>query len=142
MTAPPIPWATAEAAAGAWLANYSAFPLTMLAPLVAVLGALLAAAFTRGGQRDGFAWIASAFSVAGVVATAGVSMFPFILPSSLDPRSSLTVWDASSSQTTLGVMLIGAVIFVPIIIAYTGFVYRVLRGRVTARQVEADHESY
>ena len=69
-------------------------------------------------------------------------MFPFILPSSLDPRSSLTVWDASSSQTTLSVMLIAAVIFVPIIIAYTGFVYRVLRGRVTGRQVEADHESY
>jgi len=133
---------TAEAAAGAWLANYSAFPLTMLAPLLAVLGALLAAAFTRGGRRDGLAWIATAVSVAGVVATAGVSMFPFILPSSLDPRSSLTVWDASSSQTTLGVMLIAAVIFVPLIIAYTSFVYRVLRGRVTAGQIEADHESY
>ena len=83
----------AEAAPGAWLANYSAMPWTMLAPLLAVVGALLAAAFTRGGRRDGLAWIASALSVVGVVATAGVSMFPFILPSSLDPRSSLTVWD-------------------------------------------------
>ena len=126
---------TAEAAAGAWLANYSAMPWTMLAPLLGRRSARCwRRAFTRGGRRDGLAWIASALSVAGVVATAGVSMFPFILPSSLDPRSSLTVWDASSSQTTLVVMLIAAVIFVPIIIAYTSFVYRVLRGRVTGRR--------
>jgi len=133
---------TAEAAAGAWLANYSAWPWTMLAPLLAIVGALLAAMLSRSGRRDGPAWIASAISVAGVVATAGVSMFPFILPSSLDPRSSLTVWDSSSSQLTLQVMLIAAVIFVPIIIAYTSFVYSVLRGRVTGRQIDADHESY
>jgi cytochrome d ubiquinol oxidase subunit II len=133
---------TAEAAAGAWLANYSALPWTMLAPLLAFLGALLAAMFARSGRRDGLAWIASAIGVAGVVATAGVSMFPFILPSSLDPRSSLTVWDSSSSQLTLQVMLIAAVIFVPVIIAYTGFVYRVLRGRVTSQQIDADPESY
>jgi cytochrome d ubiquinol oxidase subunit II len=133
---------TVEAAAGAWLANYSALPWTMLAPLLGVVGALLAAMLSRGGRRDGLAWIASAVSVAGVVATAGVSMFPFILPSSLDPRSSLTVWDSSSSQLTLQVMLIAAVIFVPIIIAYTSFVYGVLRGRVTGQQIDADPESY
>jgi cytochrome d ubiquinol oxidase subunit II len=133
---------TVEAAAGAWLANYSALPWTMLAPLLAVVGALLAAMLSRSGRRDGLAWIASAISVAGVVATAGVSMFPFILPSSLDPRSSLTVWDSSSSQLTLQVMLIAAVIFVPIIIAYTTFVYGVLRGRVTGQQIDADPESY
>jgi cytochrome d ubiquinol oxidase subunit II len=133
---------TVEAAAGAWLANYSALPWTMLAPLLGVMGALLTAMLSRSGRRDGLAWIASAISVAGVVATAGVSMFPFILPSSLDPRSSLTVWDSSSSQLTLQVMLIAAVIFVPIIIAYTSFVYSVLRGRVTGQQIDADHESY
>ena len=133
---------TVEAAPGAWLANYSALPWTMLAPLLAIVGALLAAMLSRSGRRDGLAWIASAISVAGVVATAGVSMFPFILPSSLDPRSSLTVWDSSSSQLTLQVMLIAAAIFVPIIIAYTSFVYGVLRGRVTGQQIDADHESY
>ena len=133
---------TVEAAPEAWLANYSALPWTMLAPLLAIVGALLAAMLSRSGRRDGLAWIASAISVAGVVATAGVSMFPFILPSSLDPRSSLTVWDSSSSQLTLQVMLIAAAIFVPIIIAYTSFVYGVLRGRVTGQQIDADHESY
>ncbi|WP_285772642.1 cytochrome d ubiquinol oxidase subunit II, partial [Rhizobium dioscoreae] len=59
-----------------------------------------------------------------------VSMFPFILPSSLDPRSSLTVWDASSSHLTLFIMLVVAVIFLPIVLAYTAWVYRVLWGKV------------
>jgi cytochrome bd ubiquinol oxidase subunit II len=133
---------TVEAATGAWLANYSAMPWTLLAPVMGFAGALLAAMLSRSGRRDGLAWIASAISVFGVVATAGVSMFPFILPSSLDARSSLTVWDSSSSQLTLEVMLIAAVIFVPIIMVYTSFVYSVLRGRVTGQQIDADHESY
>jgi cytochrome bd ubiquinol oxidase subunit II len=133
---------TVAAAAGAWLANYGAMPWTLLAPVMGFAGALLAAMLSRSGRRDGLAWIASAVSVFGVVATAGVSMFPFILPSSLDPGSSLTVWDSSSSRTTLEVMLVAAVIFVPIILAYTAFVYRVLRGRVTGEQIDADHESY
>jgi cytochrome d ubiquinol oxidase subunit II len=132
---------TAEHAAGAWLANYGAMPWALLAPILGFAGALLAIGFSRA-RRDGLAWVASALSVAGVVATAGVSMFPFILPSSLDPSSSLTVWDASSSRTTLLVMLVAALIFVPIILAYTAFVYRVLRGRVGQRQIEADHSSY
>ncbi len=132
---------TAEHAAGAWSGNFGAMPWTLLAPILGFGGALLAAALTRA-RRDGLAWVASAFSVAGVVATAGVGMFPFILPSSLDPASSLTVWDASSSRTTLLVMLAATIIFVPLILAYTGFVYRVLRGRVTARQIDSDHASY
>ena len=133
---------TAEQAAGAWLANYRDMPWTMVAPALAFAGALLAAILTRAARRDGLAWVASAVSVTGVVATAGVSMFPFILPSSLDPQSSLTVWDSSSSRTTLLVMLGATLIFVPLIIAYTAFVYRVLRGRVTASQIDADHSSY
>jgi cytochrome d ubiquinol oxidase subunit II len=69
-------------------------------------------------------------------------MFPFILPSSLDPRSSLTVWDASSSKATLLTMLAAAVIFMPIILIYTAIIYRVLRGRVSGANIEADHGSY
>lgn len=127
--------------AGAWLSNYHAFPWALAAPALALFGAAIAAWALRW-RRDGFAFLASALSVAGVVATAGVSMFPFILPSSLDPASSLTVWDASSSRATLFNMLVAALIFVPVIIAYTGFVYRVLRGRVTQAQVSSEHSSY
>lgn len=82
-------------------------------------------------RQDGFALIASGVAVAGVIATAGLSTFPFLLPSSLDPNASLTVWDASSSRTTLLIMLFAVALFPPLVLAYTAFVYRVLRGRAT-----------
>ena len=127
--------------AGAWYANYSAMPWTIAAPCLAMGGATLAALALRL-RWDGLGLLASALAVAGVVATAGVSMFPFLLPSSLDPQSSLTVWDASSSRATLFNMLVAALIFVPVVIAYTAFVYRVMRGRVGEAQISADHSSY
>jgi cytochrome d ubiquinol oxidase subunit II len=74
--------------------------------------------------------IASGEAVAGVIATARLSTFPFLLPSSLDPAS-LTVWDASSSRSTLLIMLFAVALFPPLVLAYTAFVYRVLRGRAT-----------
>jgi len=126
---------------GAWIANYRAMPWTVAAPAAGFLGAAGAAlALTRG--HDWAAFFASALSVFGVVATAGVSMFPFILPSSLDPTSSLTVWDASSSRATLFTMLIVTAVSLPLILAYTAFIYRVLRGRVSEKDVESDHASY
>ena len=82
-------------------------------------------------RHDKLAFVASGAAVKGVVATAGLSMFPFILPSSLDPSMSLTVWDASSSRATLALMLVAVVLILPAVLAYTAFVYRVLRGRVT-----------
>jgi cytochrome d ubiquinol oxidase subunit II len=126
---------------GAWLANYQSMPWTMAAPWMGFLGAVLAgvSAWRRYGRT---AFLASSLAVFGVVATAGVSMFPFILPSSVDPASSLTVWDASSSRTTLLMMLIMVVVLLPVVLAYTAFIYRVLRGKVTERQIEADHHSY
>ena len=127
--------------AGAWLANYQAMPWLLAAPLLGLVGAALAAlaALFRIGW---LAFIASSLAVFGVVATAGVSMFPFILPSSFDPGSSLTVWDSSSSRTTLLIMLIAVVLLLPVVLAYTAFIYRVLRGKVTEREVEAEHMSY
>jgi cytochrome bd ubiquinol oxidase subunit II len=127
--------------AGQWLANYTAQPWTILAPLLGFGGAVLAIIASRARFAVG-AFIASSLSVLGVVATAGLSLFPFLLPSSTDPSVSLTVWDASSSPTTLFIMLIAALIFVPIILAYTSFIYAVLRGKVTEKDVEADHFSY
>ncbi|CAM5767124.1 cytochrome d ubiquinol oxidase subunit II [Labrys miyagiensis] len=117
-------------APGAWLVNYHTLPLTLLAPALAIVGAL-GAAILLSARRPLIAFIASALSIAGVIATAGLSVFPFLLPSSLDPRSSLTVWDASSSHLTLGIMLVVTLVFLPIILIYTSWVYHVLRGRVT-----------
>ena len=64
------------------------------------------------------------------------------MPSSLDPRSSLTIWDASSSRTTLGLMLIATLVLLPIVLAYTTWVYRVLRGRVSLAHVKESHGMY
>jgi cytochrome d ubiquinol oxidase subunit II len=67
----------------------------------------------------------------GMISSVGLTMFPFILPSTVDPNSSLTVWDSSSSHQTLFVMLVSTVIFMPLILAYTAWVYKVLWGKVT-----------
>ncbi len=99
---------------------------------IAYLGAL-GAVLLRA--RPGRAFIASALVPFGTIATAGTALFPFLMPSSSDPNDSLTVWDASSSQLTLAIMLAAVVIFLPIILAYTAWVYRVMRGPVGADDV-------
>jgi cytochrome d ubiquinol oxidase subunit II len=120
---------------GAWLANYAAHPWMIAAPVLGVAGPLLAVALVRLG-RPVLGFAASGTGILGIISTAGVSMFPFLMPSSIAPQASLTVWDASSSERTLFIMLICTLIFLPIVLSYTAFVFRVLRGRVTAAQIE------
>ena len=94
-------------------------------------------------KRPLLAWVASALVPLGTIATAGLSLFPFLLPSSSNPDMSLTVWDASSSKLTLEIMLGCTVIFLPIVLAYTGWAYRVLRGPVKAESITSDsHSNY
>lgn len=123
-----------------WLAAYSARPWIAVAPAVGILGALLASLGLRAG-REVSTLLFSKLAIIGIISSVGLTMFPFILPSSVDPRSSLTVWDASSSQQTLFVMLVAAVIFVPIILAYTAWVYKVLWGKVTEDYVTKESGS-
>ncbi|HET8996094.1 MAG TPA: cytochrome d ubiquinol oxidase subunit II, partial [Acetobacteraceae bacterium] len=130
-------------AAGVLMHNYGVAPWTMLAPAIGLGGAALAALLLLARRLPKLAFLCSAFSIAGIIATAGVSLFPFMLPSSIDPVSSLTVWDASSSLTTLIIMTGATAIFLPIILLYTAWVYHVLRGPVTPETIEADpHISY
>ena len=133
---------TVVRAPGAWLTNYRLYPSTLLVPLLAYAGFGLALLLARRGLTFAAFW-ASAVGLAGVIGTAGVSMFPFVMPSSLDLASSLTVWDSVSSQRTLGVMLVATLIFMPTIIVYTRWAYSVMRGKVTAAYVrEHDHSAY
>jgi cytochrome d ubiquinol oxidase subunit II len=125
---------------GAWLTNYETFPLILAAPVVAV-AALAITPFLLAARRAGAAFIASGVGVAAIIATAGLSIFPFMLPSSLEPSASLTVWDASSSHLTLKIMLFVTAVFLPLILLYTAWVYRVLRGPVTAAYVEGNIHS-
>lgn len=125
---------------GAWLKNYSTLPLTLLAPILGFSGALLAMLMSRL-WRSKLSLVFSSLSIFGIIATVGVSMFPFLLPSSSTPVASLLVWDASSSQFTLALMLGATVVFLPIIIIYTAWVIRVLRGTVTVEQVESEDKT-
>jgi cytochrome bd ubiquinol oxidase subunit II len=119
-----------EPGAGLWIANYVTYPWMAAAPIVGILGGVIA--FVLAGSRlEKTAFIGTSLLIVGVILTAGFSMFPFIMPSSLDPRSSLTVWDATSSKMTLEIMLVAVIIFLPIVLAYTTWAYRIMRGKVT-----------
>ncbi len=122
----------------AWFANYENMPLTIAAPILGIVGALLAMTLAKCVKT---AFVCSAFSIFGIISTVGVSMFPFILPSSSNPSHSLLVWDSSSSQLTLFIMLVATVIFLPIILLYTAWVYRVLRGKITEETITSEIES-
>ena len=122
---------------GQWFANFYVYKWMMLAPALAILGPLVTVLLSAS-RRAGLAFITSAAGIFGVISTAGVSMFPFLMPSDIMPQASLTVWDATSSQLTLFVMLLATLIFLPIVLAYTGFAFRVMRGAVTAKQIEGN----
>lgn len=120
---------TVTVVAGGWLSNYARYPLSLALPALG-LGAALLSVLAAWRHWAWPALLASGASVAGVILTAGWSLFPFVLPSSLDLASSLTVWDAVSSARTLGIMLGVVVVFLPLIMLYTTWVYRVMRGTV------------
>ncbi|CEG56590.1 cytochrome d ubiquinol oxidase subunit II [Legionella fallonii] len=123
----------AVAQLGAWFNNYKSYPITLAVPIISIISVLLAIIVARLPK---IAFTLSALGIGNLIATVGVSMFPFILPSSTNPKHSLIVWDSSSSQLTLIIMLIAVAIFLPIVLAYTAWVYRVLRGKVTEKTVK------
>lgn len=120
-----------------WLANYSTYPLTILAPITGLLGGLLALSSATLGRAVA-TFVGSALAIVGTLCTAGFALFPFVLPSSLDPAASLTVWDAVSSQRTLGIMFVVACIFVPLILAYTLWGYVRMWGKLTHKTIATD----
>ena len=133
---------TVARAPGAWLANYHRYPATLALPVLAYLATMLALILVRQGKTRA-AFGASSLAIIGVIGTAGASLFPFILPSVTDPGSSLTVWDSVSSHRTLSIMLVATLIFMPIIIAYTAWAYRVMSGKVTVAYIrENEHGTY
>lgn len=141
--APSNPMAkTVARSAGAWWANYGKVPALWLLPALGVAGALAGAALSGAG-RTLLAFVASALSLAGIIGTAGAAMFPFVMPSSSLPQAAWLIWDCVSSHFTLGLMFWVALIFVPIVVSYTGWAYRVMRGKVTAEHIRAnEHSAY
>lgn len=133
---------TVQKAPGLWLANYGEYPLLWLLPVMGfVMGA--ATLLLSKIDRPGLAFISSSLTLSAIILTAGASMFPFLIPSSIAVNHSLTVWDAGSSLHTLKIMLGVTVVFLPIVLTYTAWVFRVLRGKITLEHIHAnDHSLY
>jgi cytochrome d ubiquinol oxidase subunit II len=129
-------------APGAWMANYGNYPWTLIFPIMGFAGLGLAVLLSMA-DRPGWGLAASSLGLTGIIVTAGATMFPFIMPSSTNPRSSLIAWDATSSYLTLTVMFWAAVIFVPIILGYTIWTYSKMWRRVTVEEIKAqEHLAY
>ncbi len=126
---------------GSWLLNGPLGRWGCVAAAIAIVAALLTPVLARREAHIS-AFVASSMAIAGTVLSAGFALFPFLMPSSLDPRSSLTVWDASSSHSTLELMLFVTVVLLPIVLAYTGWVFRVMRGRVSLEHIRKSHNLY
>lgn len=131
----------AVAVSGAWLGNYSTHSWMLLAPIFGFAGPLLALIGIRV-RNQALAFGGSSLATVGIISTVGLAMFPFILPSSIDAGSSLTVWNASSSHLTLFIMLIVTAILLPLVLLYTAWAYRVMFGRVTLADVATSRDLY
>ncbi|GAB5428004.1 MAG: cytochrome d ubiquinol oxidase subunit II [Devosia indica] len=132
---------TVELVQGGWLRNYGLYPWMIAAPVIGFAGMALATLGLMGRYRW-LAYLGSSAGIFGIVSTAGVSIFPFFLPSSTMPNAGLTLWDASSSHLTLFIMLLATVVFLPLIILYTAWVFRVMRGTVTTESLSKNPNAY
>ncbi|MDO9107257.1 MAG: cytochrome d ubiquinol oxidase subunit II [Methylovulum sp.] len=133
---------TVYKAPGLWLDNYRYHPLLWTVPGSAFIGGVLTMLLSKK-DRPGLAFISSSLTLAAVILTAGVALFPFLIPSSTAINASLTIWDASSSFSTLKIMFWVTLVFLPIVIAYTSWVFRILRGKITPEQIQQNnHTAY
>lgn len=126
--------------AGAWMQNYNLYPWMIAAPVLGLVMCLLTAVAAKL-DKGWVAFLFSSLAIAGIILTAGFSMFPFVMPSSLEPSQSLTMWDATASFNTLKVMTVVAVVFVPTVLAYTIWTYIKMFGRVSNKHIEDNQQS-
>lgn len=131
---------TVELVSGGWMNNFSLYPAMMIAPVLGFLGPL-GVALLAGTRKDNLSFVLSALGQAGIIMTAGFSLFPFVLTSSTNPGMSLTIWDSTSSFLTLAIMTVVAGIFVPVILGYTLWCFYKLWGRITAEHIEKHNHS-
>jgi len=131
---------TVEVKAGAWLQNYADTPILWAFPALGVAAFALAGLLSKAG-KGALAFVLSSLGQAGVILTCGISMFPFVMPSSSNPAHSLTMWDATSSELTLKIMFFVACIFVPIVLGYTIWSYAKMFGRLNEKTIQDNTHS-
>ncbi|MGQ0287452.1 cytochrome d ubiquinol oxidase subunit II [Pasteurellaceae bacterium 22721_9_1] len=125
---------------GAWFKNYNEMPVLYVFPALAVVSALLNMAASKA-DRSGFAFLFSSLTMVGIIVTCGVAMFPFVMPSITYPEMSLLMWDSTSSQLTLQLMLIFALVFTVISLSYTIWSYMKMFGRIDESFIEENKNS-
>lgn len=131
---------TVEVASGAWLTHFNNYPVLWALPALGVVLPLLTMLFSKA-DKNALAFVSSSLTIACIILTCGVAMFPFIMPSNIMPNASLTMWDATSSLFTLQVMTVVAIIFVPIVLAYTAWCYYKMFGRLDKNFIEGNKHS-
>ena len=131
---------TVEVVSGAWFRNYADLPVLWLVPALGILGTIGGALMIRA-NRAGLAFVLSSIALLGIILTPLVSMFPFVMPSSTMPQAGLTLWDCTSSQLTLEIMFFVTLIFLPLVLFYTSWAYRVMSGKLTSSYIEKNSHS-
>ncbi len=122
-------------------ANYFTHPLWFAVPLLAVASLPAVRLFLVRNQYFN-AFLSSCVTIVMITLTGVIGLYPNLIPSSLDPAYSLTIFNASSSVYTLKIMTVVALLFVPVVIAYQIWVYRVFRGKLVIEEVLKDREAY
>ncbi len=121
--------------------NYLNSPILLIVPIIAVISLLLVRVFA---EKEDYlkAFYSSCLTILTVTFTGIIGLYPNLIPSSISPAHSLTIYNSSSSVYTLKIMTVVALIFVPIVIAYQIWMYRVFRHRTTAQDVPGRNEAY
>ncbi len=122
-------------------ANYLGTYVLLIVPVIAVLSLLAMRLFAaKGAYLKSF--FASCLTILMVTFTGVIGLYPNLIPSSIDPNHSLTIFNSSSSVYTLKIMTVVALLFVPIVIAYQVWTYRVFRQKTSPVDIAAEKESY
>ena len=122
-------------------ANYLKAPILFVVPLLTVLGLFLIMSFVAKGYWWK-AWFSSCLTIFTAVAFGVIGLFPRLLPSSLEPAASLTIYNSSSSPLTLKVMTVVALLFVPLVIIYQAWAYKLFSFKVTTQMLSSEPEAY
>jgi cytochrome d ubiquinol oxidase subunit II len=123
-----------------WAENYKNYPFMMIAPFLAIISFLFAMLLAKLDKAV-LAFVATSVGLSAIIISFGCLLFPFLLPSSINPNASLTLWDAASSYHTLYLTLIVVLIFAPIVLTYTSWVYKIMRGKITEEKIKDNTKS-
>lgn len=125
---------------GFWIQTYAQYPWKYLAPIAAYAGIIESLWAAYYGWHTTAFW-ASCFAIGGIVGTGGATLFPFLMPSSTHPNQSLTVWNATSSQYALNIMLYVGVFLLIIILGYKIFAYSTIWSKKPTLTADDIHKN-